>query len=117
VALLLAGVGVFGVVSFSVGQRTHEIGIRLALGASPAQVLRSVLVEGLRMASIGIALGALGTLALRGTLAHLLFAVSPADPSTFLVVGALLIATVLVACWIPARWATRVDPMVALRYE
>jgi putative ABC transport system permease protein len=69
------------------------------------------------MASIGIALGALGTLALRGTLAHLLFAVSPADPSTFLVVGALLIATVLVACWIPARWATRVDPMVALRYE
>ncbi len=116
-ALLLAGVGVFGVVSFSVGQRTHEIGIRLALGASPAQVLRSVLVEGLRMASIGIALGALGTLALRGTLAHLLFAVSPADPSTFLVVGALLIATVLVACWIPARRATRVDPMVALRYE
>ena len=117
VALLLAGVGVFGVVSFSVGQRTHEIGIRLALGASPAQVLRSVLVEGLRLAAIGIALGAFGTLALRGTLAHLLFAVSPADPSTFLAVGALLLATVLVACWIPARRATRVDPMVALRYE
>jgi putative ABC transport system permease protein len=117
VALLLAGVGVFGVVSFSVGQRTREIGIRLALGASPARVLRSVLFQGLRLALLGIALGALGTLALRRTLSHLLYAVNPADPVTFLAVGSLLLATVLVACWIPARRATRVDPMVALRYE
>jgi putative ABC transport system permease protein len=117
VALLLAGVGVFGVVSFSVGQRTREIGIRLALGASPARVLRSVLFQGLQLALLGIALGALGTLALRRTLSHLLYAVNPADPVTFLAVGSLLLATVLVACWIPARRATRVDPMVALRYE
>jgi putative ABC transport system permease protein len=117
VALLLAGVGVFGVVSFSVGQRTQEIGIRLALGALPQQVLRSVLLEGLRLAAIGIALGALGTLVLRRTLSHLLYAVNPADPATFLAVGALLLGTVLAACWIPAWRATRVDPMAALRYE
>jgi predicted permease len=117
VALLLAGVGVFGVVSFSVAQRTREIGIRLALGALPAQVLRSVLLDGLRLASIGIAIGALGTLALHRALSHLLYAVSPTDPATFLTVGALLLVTVLAACWIPARRATRVDPMEALRYE
>src|SRR6202041_647522 len=115
-ALLLAGVGVFGVVSFSVAQRTREIGIRLALGALPSQVLRSVLLDGLRLASIGIALGALGTLALHRALSHLLYAVNPSDPATFLTVGALLLATVLAACWIPARRATRGHPMAALRY-
>jgi putative ABC transport system permease protein len=117
VALLLAGVGVFGVVSFSVAQRTREIGIRLALGALPAQVLKSVLLDGLRLALIGIALGALGTLALHRALSHLLYAVNPTDPATLLAVAMLLLATVLAACWIPARRATRVDPMEALRYE
>jgi len=117
VALLLAGVGVFGVVSFSVGQRTQEIGIRLALGALPGQVMRAVLLDGLRLAAFGIGLGALGALALRRTLSHLLYAVSPSDPVTFLAVAALLLATVLAACWLPARRATRVDAMVALRYE
>jgi len=117
VALLLAGVGVFGVVSFSVAQRTREIGIRLALGALPTQVLRSVLLDGLRLALIGIAVGALGTLALRRALSHLLYAVDPSDPGTFLLVAVVLLATVLTACWIPARRATRVDPMEALRYE
>ena len=117
VALLLAGVGVFGVVSFSVAQRTQEIGIRMALGALPGQVLRSVLLHGLRLAAIGIAIGTVGALALRRTLSHLLFAVNPSDPITFVVVSAVLLITVVLACLIPALRATRVDPMVALRYE
>jgi ABC-type antimicrobial peptide transport system permease subunit len=117
IALLLATVGVYGVISYLVGLRTHEIGIRMALGAQRLDILRIVLGEGGKMALAGIVLGLAASLGLTRFMAAMLFGVTAADPATFVGVALLLVGVTLAACWIPARRAMRVDPMVALRYE
>ena len=115
--LLLAIVGIYGVISYSVIQRTHEIGIRMALGAKPRQVMRSILAHGLKLALIGEAIGVGASLGLTRLMASVLFDISAADPLTFVGVAILLAIVALAACWIPACRAMRVDPMVALRFE
>jgi ABC-type antimicrobial peptide transport system permease subunit len=116
-ALLLASIGIFGVLSYVVGQRTQEVGIRMALGAQRRDVLRLILGEGTRLAVAGIGIGLAASLALTRLMSSMLFGVSATDPLTFLLVGLVLTAVACVACSIPALRATRVDPMVALRYE
>ncbi len=117
VALALTVVGLYGVISYSVTQRTREIGIRLALGAQPGDVLRLVLGQGMKLVGFGIALGLTGAVALTRWMATLLFEVKATDPMTYVLVAGVLIATALLACWIPARRAAKVDPMIALRCE
>ena len=116
-ALLIGLVGIYGVISYCVSQRTREIGIRIALGAQRREMLRLVLGEGLVVIVIGLAIGLGASLALTRFLSGLLFGVSPTDPVTFAGVAALLALVALVACYVPARRAMRVDPMVAVRHE
>jgi putative ABC transport system permease protein len=114
--LILAVVGVYGVISYATNQKTHEIGIRMALGAQRSDVLKMILGQGLFIVAIGLALGVVAALAISRLVGKLLI-VSATDPLTYIAVSSLLALVALVACYIPARRAMRVDPMVALRYE
>lgn len=116
-ALLLAGLGIYGVISYMVGERTHEIGIRIALGAERSNILRMVLRQGLGLAIAGAAVGLIGALIVSHLMAGLLYGVRPTDPLTFGGVALLLMGVALAACYLPARRALRVDPLIALRHE
>jgi predicted permease len=117
VALLLAAMGIYGVTNYAVTQRTQEIGIRMALGARMSDVLKLVLRNGMSLTLIGAALGVLGAVGITRVMSSLLFGVEPTDPATFIAVALVLIVVAFIACYIPARRATKVDPLVALRYE
>jgi putative ABC transport system permease protein len=115
--LAVALLGVYGVVSYSVARRTQEIGVRMALGAARADVLRMVLRQGLSLVALGAAIGAAGALGATRVIATELYGVTPGDPQTFSTAIALMLFVGCLACWFPARRAMRVDPLVALRYE
>jgi ABC-type antimicrobial peptide transport system permease subunit len=117
VALFLSALGIYGVTAYSVAQRTREIGIRMALGAQPQEVFALLLRQGVVLVVFGVALGVAASAALTRFLASMLFDVRPSDPATFVSVVFLLVGVAALACWIPARRAMRVDPIVALRYE
>jgi putative ABC transport system permease protein len=117
VALLLTGVGVYGVLAYMVAQNTREIGIRMALGAETRAVLKLVVGHGMALTAAGVALGLVGAVAVTRVLKSWLFGVSATDPLTFAVIASLLMSVAMAACFVPARRATKVDPMIALRHE
>lgn len=117
VAFVLAGGGIYGVMSYSVAQRTHEIGIRMALGAQTAAVLKLAVGYGVKLVISGIVIGLIARFALTGVMSSLLFGVTATDPTTFTLISLLLVLVAAVASYIPARRATKVDPIIALRYE
>ncbi|HJU65420.1 MAG TPA: FtsX-like permease family protein, partial [Gemmatimonadaceae bacterium] len=117
VALVLSGVGIYGVIAYLVAQRTHEIGVRMALGASSARVTRMVLGESLTIAGVGIAAGLIGAFLLTRLLSSLLFGVQPTDPVTFTAVAVLLAAIAMLASLVPAMRAARLEPVIAMRAE
>jgi putative ABC transport system permease protein len=116
-ALALAAVGIYGVISYTVAQRTHEVGIRIALGAKPLDVMRLVIRQGMKPVIIGMAIGLFAAFLASRVLESLLYEVSATDPVTYVAIAAILSSVALVACYLPARRASRVDPVVALRHE
>jgi putative ABC transport system permease protein len=117
VALILAAVGIYGVMDQAVRQRTRELGVRVALGARPADLLSMVLAQSMRVAVAGLAIGLLAALGLSRLVASLLYGIGATDPETFVATPALLATVAMLASYVPARWAMKVDPMVALRHE
>jgi len=116
-AMTLAVVGIYGLMSYSVSQRSHEIGLRMALGSETSRVIRMVIREGLALSGLGVAMGIGYAIAMTRVMSGLLFGIAPTDPLTYAALSLLLITVTVVACYIPARRASRVDPLVALRHE